>query len=447
MLGEAQRRAGRLAESLQTCLAAAGLAHELGETEAEARAALEYEESRWRFNLPAGVSVQLLRRALANLGQDQTVLHARLHICLAQALMPVSTPEQTDARCQQALALARRANDPRALYEALYLSIRSVRRPERSEERLAALDEMIRLIPLAQLDRAATTEVYGFRMQEHLERGDLAASLADRDVWVPAVRDLQQPLYSSAALMIETMLALLAGRFSEAERVAEQAVRITRQLQVEHVDGAYGMQMFTIRREQGRLAELAPVVRQFVAQHAGDAVWRPGLALIYSELDLRAEARQEFERLAADDFASLPQDDVWTTCMVYLAEVCAYLEDAARAAELYERLRPYAGYNIMVGYLSLFLGPADFYLGRLSATRQRWTEAEHHFLEALDMNTRMEAWPWLAHTRFEYAALLYKRGRPADHAYAQRLLDQALETAHQLGMQSLTRKITAVSDR
>jgi hypothetical protein len=55
------------------------------------------------------------------------------------------------------------------------------------------------------------------------------------------------------------------------------------QAQVENADGVFGIQMFLLRREQGRLAELAPAVRYFVRQHTA-TTWRPGLALIYSEL-------------------------------------------------------------------------------------------------------------------------------------------------------------------
>src|SRR5256885_13387952 len=71
--------------------------------------------------------------------------------------------------------------------------------------------------------------------------------------------------------------------------------------------------MFTLRRAQGRLAELAPVVRHFVRQHSAAAAWRPGLALIYSELGLKAEARAEFAHLAQHDFADFPQDGLWVT--------------------------------------------------------------------------------------------------------------------------------------
>ena len=64
--------------------------------------------------------------------------------------------------------------------------------------------------------------------------------------------------------------------------------------------------MFTLRREQGRLKEIEPVVRVFLQQHSAAAAWRPGLAVIYSELGLTADARAEFENLAQHDFADLP---------------------------------------------------------------------------------------------------------------------------------------------
>ncbi|HEY7600068.1 MAG TPA: hypothetical protein VH741_09090, partial [Candidatus Limnocylindrales bacterium] len=137
-LGEAQHMAGRLVEAMATFEAAATLAQQIGEAEAQAQAALGYEESRWRFNLPADRSVALLQQAQVALGPDEVVLHARLRVSLAQALMPVSPPQQFADLSQQALAIARRVGDPRTLFEALYLVMRSDRRPERAAGRRSA---------------------------------------------------------------------------------------------------------------------------------------------------------------------------------------------------------------------------------------------------------------------------------------------------------------------
>jgi tetratricopeptide (TPR) repeat protein len=210
------------------------------------------------------------------------------------------------------------------------------------------------------------------------------------------------------------------------------------------VEGIYGIQMFTIRREQGRLGEVAALVKLFVEQHPATAVWRPGLALIYSELGLREEARHEFEILAEKDFTDLPQDAMLATCITYLSEVCAFLGDADRAASLYRLLFPYTGRNIMVGYLTLFYGAADHYLGILAATMSHWEEAERHFQDAITMNARMEAIPWLAHTQHQYAAMLLARGNAGDRGRAMSILDEALETACELGMKSLGAKVEAL---
>jgi tetratricopeptide (TPR) repeat protein len=283
-------------------------------------------------------------------------------------------------------------------------------------------------------------------MLERLERGEVDASWADYQLSWTSTLDFHQPFYEYTAVLSKAMWALLAGRLAEAEQLATQGLRIGQQLQVENVDGAFGIQMFTIRREQGRLAELAPVVKHFVAQPGKRLIWRPGLALIYSELGLRAEARQEFDRLANRDFTGLLQDDLWLTSVAYLAEACAYLGDSERAALLSDQLRPYAERNIFAGFHLPCLGSASYYLGLLAGTRSRWAEAELYFQEALEMNARMGAVTWLAHTQHQYGALLLARGRAADRDYARHLLRQALETAGQFGMQSLVTHTRACLD-
>src|SRR2546430_3681133 len=123
------------------------------------------------------------------------------------------------------------------------------------------------------------------------------------------------------------MRALMQGRFADSERLAQEALTLGQRLQTETVTSIFGLQMFTLRREQDRLKELEPVVRYFVQQHSVAAAWRPGLALIYSELGRTPEARAEFEHLAQYDFSDLPRDSLWMACMTYLVDVCTFLGD------------------------------------------------------------------------------------------------------------------------
>ena len=62
------------------------------------------------------------------------------------------------------------------------------------------------------------------------------------------------------------MHALFEGRFEDAERLARRTFEIGDRMPGLDAAGVYGVQMFTLRREQGRLQEVAPLVRHFV-QH------------------------------------------------------------------------------------------------------------------------------------------------------------------------------------
>jgi DNA-binding NarL/FixJ family response regulator len=178
-------------------------------------------------------------------------------------------------------------------------------------------------------------------------------------------------------------------------------------------------------------------------QHGADSAWRPGLALIYSELGREREARREFEYLAQHDFADLPRDALWVGCITYLAEVCAFLGDASRAATLYQLLLPYAGRAVIVGGQVACYGAASRYLGLLASTMELWQAAEQHFEDALTMNANMDARPWLAHTQHDYATMLLARNQPGDAEQAAILWQDALTTARELGMRALEDRIAA----
>jgi hypothetical protein len=59
------------------------------------------------------------------------------------------------------------------------------------------------------------------------------------------------------------------------------------------------------------------------------------------------------------------------------------------------------------------------------------------------MNARMEAWPWLAHTQYQFATMLLARDQSGDGEKARELLKAALVTARELGMHALEERITA----
>ena len=122
--------------------------------------------------------------------------------------------------------------------------------------------------------------------------------------------------------------------------------------------------------------------------------------------------------------------------------MCAFLGDVHRATILYQCLLPYAGRPIVCGSSHVCYGAASRYLGILATTMERRGEAAQHFEDALTMNTRMGARPWLAHTQHQYAIMLLARAQPGDRDRAMTMLDAALTTARELGMRALAARIT-----
>jgi DNA-binding CsgD family transcriptional regulator/DNA-binding transcriptional ArsR family regulator len=443
-LGAAQKKAGKYAQALDTIQHAAHCAKSFGWSEALARAALEAEQVTWYSSLPAESAIRLLKAALDELPAADSALRARVLGSSAGALVWTGQLQPATERAQQAVDMARRVGEPSALASSLRSQLGIPWQPEEVEQRLTSATEMLHLAQEMNDGELICNARY-WRLHALLEIGDAQEWDADMDTLARFAEELQQLHFMRNAKGFQAMRALMQGNFADSEALAQQALAIGQRMQSEHVPGIFGLQMFSIRREQGRLQELEPVVKYFVQQHGVASTWRPGLALIYSELGRQREARREFEHLAQHDFADFPRDGLWLACMTYLAEVCTYLGDATRAAMLYQLLLPYAGRAIVVGGQVACYGAASRYLGMLATTMEHWPEAEQHFEAALTMNAKMGAQTWLAHTQHDYATMLFTRNQPGDAEQAAGLLQDASATARELGMRALEDRIAARS--
>src|SRR5207237_1060350 len=112
----------------------------------------------------------------------------------------------------------------------------------------------------------------------------------------------------------------------------------------------------------------------------------------------------------------------WLIGIANCAEVCACLEDRAKAAVLYELLLPHAGQNIVVALATVWCGPVERHLGLLAGTLGRFDAAAAHFERSLETLTRMASPPLRARVQVEYAGLLMRRGHRDDHERAGALL-------------------------
>ena len=445
-LGEAQTKAGENLEAAEVLQQAATSAKALGLAVDLARAARGFEEATWRPGLPGDAAVRLLLDALAGIGAEDSVLRAELLSSLTRALIFSGALEEAMSVNDQAVSMARRLGDAGALAAALRAGVSARWLPQQFATRLAASLEAMQLAQQMG-DKERVLEAASWRLFDLMELGDQPARELEFAAYIRRADELRQPFYQYIGMSSQAMMALFEGHFDDSERLAQQAVEIGQRMPSLDAAGVFGMQMFSLRREQGRLKELAPLVAHFVRTRPAAGTWRPGLAVIYSELGLRREAKAEFDVLAADAFAALPRDGLWVPCLAFLADVCAFLGDTDRAATLYSWLAPYDGRNIIAPPNVACYGATSRFLGMLAATMRRWTEAERHFEAALEMNARQRALPWLAHTRYQYASMLFARGRPEDRERALTLIGEALATSRELGMQALAERAAVLHQK
>ncbi|HVA77274.1 MAG TPA: AAA family ATPase [Candidatus Binataceae bacterium] len=435
-LGEVLYGAGLFDRARAAFARASVCARQIGSAEDIARAALG-------FGMPPSTPERADHDLIAMLEQARDALGGADSAQLAMILARMSAEyfwahdPRRAVLSRQAVEIARRVGDSAALLYVLYTRHTAVWEPGNLEERLEIASEIIALAGESG-NRRWALRVWGLgahymHFADLLEVGDIPA--VDREIanYSRLAGELRQDLGYEE--LIRATRALMDGRFAEAERLGVKTLEVAMRLErrIGPFRGAVNSQLLILRREQGRLAELEPVLRTTLARTPGSALRRCAMAFLHSQTGRRAEARARFEELAAGNFAALPRDMSWYATMVMLAEVCAFLGDAARARTLYDLLEPFAARNAVLD-IHVCYGAVAHYLAMLAATTGDLDRAEAHFEAALLFNLKMGASAWVARTRYEFAAMLLGRGKPGDRERALELAESALASAEALGM-------------
>ncbi len=441
-LGDSEARGGDLAAAKEAFLRAAQLARQLGSPQQLARAALGYG-GRFAWFRAGGDRrlIALLEAALAALPSGDSVLRARVLGRLAGALRDDPVPERRAALTREAVEIARRLGDRATLAYSLEATYAALSWPADTAQWLETIKELTRLAEQV----GDSEQVFIGRLHEiavSMVRGELHAVPAQLRRALAVAEELRQPAQMWGLAITRGMLAAFAGRIEEADEWLQKAAELGAGAQ--GLDATFysvmNLQEWTVRRAQGRLAEVEQSVAGFLEEHPSWHLLRCVLASIHSELGHEQQARDELELIARDDFASLHLGTEWFFSASLLAEVCAFLGDSLRAARLYELLSPYANFNV-ISHPEVALGSASRYLGILAATIGRWDDAARHFEHALSMNTRIGARPWVAHTQVDYACMLRARDAPGDRQKAIELTREAHATYRRLGMESWATKL------
>ncbi len=436
-LGGARHRAGGALDALDALRSAADLARGLENADILARAAIEYEAACWAPMMIDQGAAELLEEATARLGAEHSELRVGLLSGLARALDLRGDHARGVIARAEAIDLARRLGDRAGLATALMRAYwsRGASPSQEVHEMLAEAKQIGEELGNVEI----RVEAMAWRVPFLVAVADIASARREESALRETAAATAQPLFMYMAEQFGSAIALADGRLEEAGAMAWRSYEAGQLLTGRDASGTYGVQMFSLRREQGRLAELAPVMRILTAGDRDHGPWRPGLVAMLVELGMEAEARRDLAQVIADGLDQF-RDSLWLASLTYITDACAALGDEAAAALVYPELEPLATTNVMIGQLVACYGPVDRYLGMLAATLGDWEHAEEHFEHAMTLCRRMESSTWLAHTDYEYARLLIARGSREPQRVAA-LLSEAAQLAQQTGLTALHSRI------
>jgi class 3 adenylate cyclase/tetratricopeptide (TPR) repeat protein len=442
-LGEARRRAGDVMGSKNAFADAGAVARTLGDAERLARAAVGNFRGHVLAN-PAwheGV-IELLDDALAALPDDDSPLRSR--VLAAMALELYFTPRQEVGAevSAEAIAMARKLADDDALGFALVCAHTALSDPGHLDDRLRLSTELVEVGErVGNAEFALIGHVH--RACDLLEVARVDEARREAEACAYLVDLLGQPINRYFVSWLQSTLALLEGRFDDAEQLAREALEIG--VAAEHPDAhvVFATQAVVLGLQRGDLSHLVPIAEQLRDEFSELTSWPAAVTLVMTLGGREAEARELLHECTAD-IDAIAFSATWFGAMVALTEVARMLDEPTCAPLIYERLAPFADRIAVVSLNLSEVGPIHRPLGVLAGLMADYPRAEAHFEAALATAAAIGAPPHTARTQVDYARMLLQRGGDGDAAQAAARLEAAGPTARALGMEGLVRDIEAL---
>ncbi|SDZ26183.1 regulatory protein, luxR family [Amycolatopsis xylanica] len=421
----------------QSLMTAAELARREGDAETIARAVLTMEGVTDFLWDPIGRA--LCEEALAGIDETDSALRARL-LALRVSADAWRSSSDIDTRSAEALAMAERVGDRRAIVEALRARQMARSGPDGAADRLALGD---RLLAVGQDDDSL---LWG-----HLWRFDALAQLGEIDraeaelepIMIISDR-LRSPLARWHACRSRAAIAAVRGRFAEAIEIGTQSKALATTAGHE---GALFPSAGFLMGMRALTGALDDIPEDLVEWHTTN-VAKASTKALFALWELMLGNREKAERL----YRALPSFDTMPAFMLLsalagTAELAAEFGDRATAAEIHRRLAPYADLFACGGAgVVAITGSARLGLGLAAATLGRLDDAVRSLREAVEANERAGVPPWTATARYHLATVLARRKRTGDLDEAAALATSVAAVAGKLGMTPLCRRAQELGD-
>ena len=378
--------------------------------------------------------IGLYEEAIAALEtEDENILRAKLFAHLAGEMLYMPQRDKRQELSRKAVAMARQCGDKAVFAQALHIYASAINDPTTLEERIVLTAEQIALADkLVSLETRwiAAYQRMGALLNAVTSKGPARCSPRLNEM----ASKFRQAFFIWATAHAFAMISVMSGA-PDAEQEVVAAFEVGRAGWPARSENGLSQPAFRDPagpRATRRIDRTSSRIRADLFPHL--PVWRIVLAGLYCETDQLDEARSQMDKLVAWDF-KIPLDWTWSSSVFSLAQMCVDLSDRKLAALYYPQLKSVAGQVGVTGIGIVCYGSLALPCAQFAACLSRWREAEDYFNQALAMNERIGARPYLVRTVRSYAHMLLDRNESGDRQFANTLINRGLAEAEQLGMQ------------
>src|SRR5512132_3188578 len=337
-LGEAQRDQGN-PEFRTTLLEAGRLAQASGDVPMLVRAVLA--NSRGLPSVIGAVDadrVAITEAALESLGPQPTAERARLLAQLAAELCFAGDHRRRVELSDEAEDIARSLGESGLLAWVLNRTGYAAFAPDRVQHLVARGEEATRLSD-AVGDPAQRVLSRFYWSGALLTAGDLTAFRQVTEAML-AVSSDAAPTLQWFAWISQARVALLEGRFDDAQRINDDALQQAQDLQEADGTSWWGSIAMPLAMLRGDTAAVVDAIGDFSGQYPVHPGWWVTYAVSLATVGRVEEAREVLNQRSPDPEELA--DSVFPVMAISgLAAVCPYLEDDRLAVQIAETLRPY----------------------------------------------------------------------------------------------------------
>jgi DNA-binding CsgD family transcriptional regulator len=419
----AEFAAGHIEASLAYCQTAARLAEDAGRPDILAAAALVITG----MGDPATTAAvdKLCGKAIRLVPAQDTALRARLRA--RQAIAAAETGAGNAARelAAEALALAERSDDPDALLDSIHARHLSLCAPQFLSERR---ELATRACQVAHRARQPLAELWGhvWLVDVAFQAGDLAAVDYELGRIEEFAAYRQHGLAWWHLHRLRATRAALVGDLDAAVAHNEAARAVAARIGVFSTMGIYyaflnqlALLRGTIDRQTG---QAALTMLQQVHGIALVRVFIPQIHALLGDYDLARATFEEFRHMPG----TVEVGPRWAALLAQIGITALMLDDTGTVGRVYQELSGLAPGYTGDGTGLVFPGGSEQRMaGDLALATGQIDEAIHRYTDAIEMNARIGARPFLALSRLGLAKALAAKANPADLPAARALVTEA----------------------